>query len=269
MSEVSAVPARAGVLADKVRLGFVASPAPEAQEALKRLSKRYGGVDPEKARVIIALGGDGLMLQTLHRFMGADVPIYGMHRGSVGFLMNEFEEDGLLERVANAKLSVIHPLKMVAENLAGEMLQALAINEVHLYRQTAQSARLSISVDGKERLSELICDGVLVATPAGSTAYNLSVGGPILPLKARLLALTAISPFRPRRWRGALLPNKAQVKIRVQEADKRPMSAVADHTEFRNVLSVSVREERSIGLKLLFDPGHALEERILVEQFRF
>ncbi len=174
--------------------GFVASPAPEAQSALKRLSKRYGAVEPEGADVVIALGGDGLMLQTLHRFMGTGVPIYGMHRGSVGFLMNEFHETRLLERVAQAKLSVIHPLKMVAENVAGETLQALAINEVHLYRQTAQSARLSITVDGKEQMSELICDGVLVATPAGSTAYNLSVGGPILPLKAHLLALDPDQP---------------------------------------------------------------------------
>jgi len=260
---------RTAAPADKVRLGFVASPAPEAQAALKRLSQRYHGVAPEKAGVVIALGGDGLMLQTLHRFMGMDVPIYGMHRGSVGFLMNEYREEGLLERVADAKLSLIHPLKMVAANVSGDMLEALAINEVHLFRQTAQSARLSISVDGQERLEELVCDGVLVATPAGSTAYNLSVGGPILPLKARLLALTPISPFRPRRWRGALLPNKAHVKITVLEADKRPMSAVADHAEFRNVLSVTVREERGIGLKLLFDPGHALEERILAEQFRF
>ncbi len=269
MSDASAIELQASALADKVRLGFVASPAPEAQAALKRLSKRYKGVNPADASVIIALGGDGLMLQTLHRFMGSDVPIYGMHRGSVGFLMNEFEEDNLLERVSAAKLNVIHPLKMQAENMAGETLNALAINEVHLFRQTAQSSRLSIAIDGKERLSEVICDGILVATPAGSTAYNLSAGGPILPLKARLLALTPISPFRPRRWRGALLPNKAHVKISVHEADKRPMSAVADHTEFRNVLSVTVREERSIGLRLLFDPGHALEERILAEQFRF
>jgi NAD+ kinase len=259
----------AGVLPDKVRIGFVASPARTAQEALRRLSKRYKAVEPEDADVVVALGGDGVMLQTLHRFMGTGIPIYGMHRGSVGFLMNEFDETKLMERVAMAKLSVIHPLKMVAENVAGETLQALAINEVHLYRQTAQSARLAITVDGKEQLSELICDGVLVATPAGSTAYNLSVGGPILPLKAHLLALTPISPFRPRRWRGALLPNKALVKIDVLEAEKRPMSAVADHTEFRNVASVLVREERGIGLKLLFDPGHALEERILAEQFRF
>jgi NAD+ kinase len=269
MAEIGAAHARAAVFADKVRLGFVASPAPEAQAALKRLTKRYGDADPASASVIIALGGDGLMLQTLHRFMGIEVPIYGMHRGSVGFLMNEYREEDLLERVAMAKLSVIHPLKMQAENAAGEKLNALAINEVHLFRLTAQSARLSITVDGKERLSELICDGVLVSTPAGSTAYNLSVGGPILPIKARLLALTPISPFRPRRWRGALLPNKAQVRITVLEPDKRPVSAVADHNEFRDVLSVHVREERSIGLKLLFDPGHALGERILAEQFRF
>ena len=269
MTHANVIHTGAGVLPDKVRIGFVASPAPEAQSALKRLSKRYGGVEPEAADVVIALGGDGLMLQTLHRFMGTGVPIYGMHRGSVGFLMNEFHETRLPDRVAQAKLSVIHPLKMVAENVAGESLQALAINEVHLYRQTAQSGRLSITVDGKERMTGLICDGALVATPAGSTAYNLSVGGPILPLQAHLLALTPISPFRPRRWRGALLPNTAHVKIDVLEADKRPMSAVADHTEFRNVISVQVHEERGIGLKLLFDPGHALEERILVEQFRF
>ncbi len=269
MPGVSTLQTGAMLVADKVRVGFVASPAPEAQAALKRLSKRYGAVDPNSASVVIALGGDGLMLQTLHRFMHSDIPIYGMHRGSVGFLMNEFREDDLLERIAGAKLSVIHPLKMQAEDSTGKIQHALAVNEVHLFRQTAQSARLSISVDGKERLSELICDGVLVSTPAGSTAYNLSVGGPILPLKARLLALTPISPFRPRRWRGALLPNKAHVKITVLEADKRPVSAVADHTEFRDVLSVSVREERGIDLKLLFDPGHALEERIVAEQFRF
>ncbi len=261
--------ARGSRVLDKVRLGFVASPAPEAQAALGQLLALYPNVDPEQATVIVALGGDGLMLQTLHRFMGTDVPIYGMHRGSVGFLMNEFAEGDLFERVANAKLSVIHPLKMQAENTAGETLNALAINEVHLFRQTAQSARLSVFVDGKERLSELICDGILVATPAGSTAYNLSVGGPILPLRARLLALTPISPFRPRRWRGALLPNKAQVRIDVLEAAKRPMSAVADHTEFRDVTTVLVKEERNIDLKLLFDPGHALEERIVAEQFHF
>ena len=254
---------------DTLRIGFVASPAADAQAALQRLTRRYPSVEPELATVIVALGGDGLMLQTLHRFMGSDVPIYGMHRGSVGFLMNEYHEERLLERVANAKLSISHPIRMQAENIAGEVLNALAINEVHLFRQTAQSARLSIIVDGKERLSELICDGVLLATPAGSTAYNLSVGGPILPLGAQLLALTPISPFRPRRWRGALLSNRAHVRINVIEALKRPMSAVADHTEFRDVVSVQAREERGIDLKLLFDPGHALEERILAEQFHF
>jgi NAD+ kinase len=269
MTQTNMGQSRPEAFVQQERLGFVASSAPEAQAACKYLTKRYGGVDPDEATVIIALGGDGLMLQTLHRFMGADIPIYGMNRGSVGFLMNEFSEEGLLERLANAKISVIHPLKMQAENVKGEVHQALAINEVSLFRQTAQTARLSISVDGQERLSELICDGLLVATPAGSTAYNLSAGGPILPIKARLLALTPISPFRPRRWRGALLPNKASVRVNVLEADKRPVSAVADHTEFRDVLSVLIREERSLGLKLLFDPGHALEERILAEQFRF
>ncbi len=269
MSEVGAGQIETTARSQKIQLGFVASAAPDAQAALKHLTKRYHAVDPEHADVVIALGGDGLMLQTLHRFMGTDVPIYGMHRGSVGFLMNEYHEDGLLERVSGAEISVIHPLKMQAENLKGETVNALAINEVHLFRQTAQSARLSISVDSKERLSELICDGVLVSTPAGSTAYNLSVGGPILPLRARLLALTPISPFRPRRWRGALLPNRAHVKITVLEPDKRPVSAVADHEEFRDVSVVNVKEERGIDLKLLFDSGHALEERILAEQFRF
>jgi len=251
------------------RLAFVASSAPEAQMARAQLSKHYGGVAPDKATVIVALGGDGLMLQTLHRFMESDTPIYGMHRGSVGFLMNEYREENLRERIAEAKLNVIHPLQMKARDASGKTLDALALNEVSLFRQTYQTARIRIEIDGEERLGELIGDGVLISTPAGSTAYNLSVGGPILPLKARLLALTPISPFRPRRWRGALLPNRAQVKFSVLEAEKRPVGAVADHVEFRNVIEVSVREERRLGLKLLFDPGHALEERILAEQFRF
>jgi NAD+ kinase len=209
------------------------------------------------------------MLQTLHAFMHIGKPIYGMHRGSVGFLMNEYREDDLPERVAAAKLNILYPLKMTARDADGKALEALAVNEVSLFRRTYQAARLSISVDGHVQLAELICDGVLVSTPAGSTAYNLSVGGPILPLSAPLLALTPISPFRPRRWRGALLPNKAHVTIAVLEAEKRPVSAVADHQEFKNVIAVTIREERSIGLRLLFDPGHALEERILAEQFRF
>ncbi len=269
MGKAEAEHAPGVLIPDKIRLAFVASPALGAQRALKRLSERYHPVEPSDATVIVALGGDGLMLQTLHRFMGSKIPIYGMHRGSVGFLMNEYAEENLVQRLAAAKLSILHPLKMQAENISGETLNALAINEVHLFRQTAQSGRLTISIDGEERLSELICDGVLVATPAGSTAYNLSVGGPILPLRARLLALTPISPFRPRRWRGALLPNKAQVRILAREPIKRPMSAVADHTEFRDVIAVTVREERAIDLRLLFDPGHALEERILAEQFHF
>lgn len=267
--EVGASATQTTILPDKIRPAFIASPAPEAQAALERLTKRYQASPPAEANVIVALGGDGLMLQTLHRFMRANLPIYGMHRGSVGFLMNEYREEGLPERIAAARPNVIYPLKMQVKNLAGKIDYALAINEVHLFRRTAQSARLAITVDDKEQLSELICDGVLVSTPAGSTAYNLSVGGPILPLNAQLLALTPISPFRPRRWRGALLPNKARVQIDVLEPDKRPMSAVADHTEFRDAVCVSVCEERGIGLRLLFDPGHALEERILAEQFRF
>mgnify|MGYP000476040087 CR=1 FL=1 len=251
------------------RICFVASSAPEAIEAKARLTALYGNHPPETADVIVALGGDGLMLQTLHAHLKSAKPIYGMNRGSVGFLMNEYREQGLRDRLAEAKLSIIHPLKMQAIDAAGVCHEALAINEVSVFRQTHQAARLRISVDGLVRLDELICDGVLVATPAGSTAYNLSVGGPILPITSPLLALTPISPFRPRRWRGALLPNVATVRLDVLEADKRPVSAVADHTEFRNVVSVDIEEERSVDLKLLFDPDHALDERILAEQFRY
>jgi NAD+ kinase len=269
MWQSETVPAPQALTQGKLRLSFVASPAPDAQAAFKKLTKRYGNPDPRESDVVVALGGDGLMLQTLHSFMGTDRPIYGMHRGSVGFLMNEYREDDLPDRLAQAKLNTLHPLKMKVETASGEMKEALAINEVSLFRLTYQAARLAITIDGQDRITDLICDGVLLSTPAGSTAYNLSVGGPILPLKARLLALTPISPFRPRRWRGALLPNKAHVKIAVLEASKRPVSAVADHIEIREATSVSIREERSIGLKLLFDPGHALEERIVAEQFRF
>jgi NAD+ kinase len=251
------------------KIAFVASDTPEAEQALKALSARYGNVPPAEADIIVALGGDGLMLQTLHRYMDARVPIYGMNRGSVGFLMNEYREEDLPERLALAKLNRIYPLRMQASLQDGSKGNALAINEVSLFRRTYQAARLRISVDGKVRLEELICDGVLVATPAGSTAYNLSVHGPILPIHASLLALTPISPFRPRRWRGALLPSSAKVTVEVLEAEKRPVSAVADHTEFRNVLKVEIAEERGIGLRLLFDPGHELDERVLAEQFRF
>src|SRR5476649_605802 len=212
-------------------IALVASQTPEAREACALLQKRYGSADPAEADVIVALGGDGLMLQTLHTFMNSGKPIYGMHRGTVGFLMNEFVVDGLIERIAAAHTTVIHPLAMQALDVQGKSHERRAINEVSLFRQSAQAAHLRILVDGQERLVELVADGVLVATPAGSTAYNLSVQGPIIPINAPLLALTAISPFRPRRWRGALLPDKAKVTIEVQDAEKRPVAAVADHDE--------------------------------------
>ncbi|HXF52555.1 MAG TPA: NAD kinase [Hyphomicrobiaceae bacterium] len=251
------------------RIAFVATEAPEARQALAKLTERYGNTDPKHADAIVALGGDGLMLQTLHRYMNDKVPIYGMNRGSVGFLMNEYGEDDLIGRLERAEISRIHPLSMVALDVGGRTHQELAINEVSLFRETYQAAKLRISVDGKVRLEELICDGVLVATPAGSTAYNLSAYGPILPINAPLLALTPISPFRPRRWRGALLPGAAHIDIDVLEADKRPVSAVADHFEVRSVSRVSVEEARSIELLMMFDPGHSLDERILSEQFRY
>ena len=219
-------------------IAFVASHTPEAREAYARLEKRYGNADPAKADVIVALGGDGLMLQTLHKFMKSGKPIYGMHRGTVGFLMNEFVEERLSERLSNAHITVIHPLVMQARDVQGRSHEHRAINEVSLFRQSAQAAHLRIKIDDQERLAELIADGVLVATPAGSTAYNLSAQGPIIPINAPLLALTAISPFRPRRWRGALLPNKAKVTIEVMDAEKRPVAAVADHDEVRSVRSV-------------------------------
>ncbi|MEJ2376162.1 MAG: NAD kinase [Pseudolabrys sp.] len=251
------------------KIAFVAAATPEASEAYEQLEKRYGNVDPNAADVIVALGGDGLMLQTLHKFMNSGKPIYGMHRGTVGFLMNEFFEDGLAERLADAHITVIHPLVMRARDSAGRTHEHRAINEVSLFRQSAQAAHLRILIDGKERLAELIADGVLVATPAGSTAYNLSVQGPIIPINAPMLALTPISPFRPRRWRGALLPDRAKVTIEVLEAEKRPVAAVADHEEVRSVRAVDVAMDHEVSLNMLFDPGHNLDERILREQFGF
>ncbi len=251
------------------RIAFVASKTPEAAEALAGLAAHYGNVEPEKAEVIVALGGDGLMLQTLRRFMRSGTPIYGMHRGTVGFLMNEFHQDALKERLAAAITSVIHPLVMRATDIAGKTHEHYAINEVSAFRQSYQAARLRISIDGKERLAELVADGALVATPAGSTAYNLSAQGPIIPIGAPLLALTPISPFRPRRWRGALLPDKAGVTIEALEAEKRPVAAVADHDEVRDIARVDVRMDHSIAIKTLFDPGHSLDERILREQFGY
>ena len=251
------------------RIAFVASDAPEAEAAFDRLTGRYGNCEPGDADVLVALGGDGLMLQTLRRFLDAGTPIYGMNRGSVGFLMNEYAEDDLLARLTAAEESRIHPLRMIAIDAAGKSHCDLAINEVSLFRQSYQAAKLTISIDTKLRMEELVCDGVLVSTPAGSTAYNLSAHGPILPIDARLLALTPISPFRPRRWRGALLPFSAHIRFDVQDADKRPVSAVADHAEIRDVIRVDVEEATDIDLHMLFDPGHNLDERILSELFRY
>ena len=249
------------------RIAFVASPIAEAQQARARLAERYGDTKPDDAEIIVALGGDGLMLQTLHRFMNSGKPIYGMHRGTVGFLMNDFHEDGLPDRLAQAQTTLIHPLLMCARDAKGQRHESHAINEVSLFRQAYQAARLRILIDGKERLAELVADGVMVATPAGSTAYNLSAQGPIIPINASLLALTPISPFRPRRWRGALLPDGAKVAIEVLEGEKRPVAAVADHDEVRDVQSVEITMDRKISIPMLFDPGHSLDERILREQF--
>lgn len=249
------------------KIAFLASMTSAARTAARRLKARYGGVSADDADVIVALGGDGLMLQTLHRYMHAAKPIYGMNRGSVGFLMNEYDENHLVERLEAAQVSRVHPLRMVATDIEGVSVTASAINEVSMLRQTYQAAKLRICIDDTERLAELIADGVLVATPAGSTAYNLSANGPILPLNAPLLALTPLSPFRPRRWRGALLPDHASVRIEVLEARKRPVSAVADHTEVRSVASVDISMDASLDLVMLHDPNHSLDERILREQF--
>jgi NAD+ kinase len=248
------------------RLTFTASDRPEAQEARAALVEAYGDTG-EAAQVIVALGGDGFMLETLHKNMGDGRPIYGMNRGSVGFLMNDFTVGGLLERINAAERAVIYPLTMVAIDSRRKQHRALAINEVSLLRQTHQTAKLRISIDGKVRMEELVCDGVLVATPAGSTAYNLSAHGPIIPLDAKVLALTPISAFRPRRWRGALLAHTARVTIEVLEADKRSVSAVADNFEARDIVEVHIQEDRGSSLHMLFDAGRSLEERVLAEQF--
>ena len=251
------------------RIALVASQTPEAETARATLAARHGTVAPEDADVIVALGGDGLMLQALHKFMTSGKPIYGMHRGTVGFLMNDYSADGLAERLAAAQTTVIHPMMMRTTTVAGIVQEYRAINEVSMFRASHQAARLRVLVDGRERLAELIADGILLATPAGSTAYTLSVQGPIIPMGAPLLALTPISPFRPRRWRGALLPDKAQVTIEVLDPGKRPVAAVADHDEVRDVRSVEISMDQSISINLMFDPDHSLDERILREQFNF
>ena len=249
------------------RIAFVAAATEEAARARTRLVELYGDPPVEEAAVVVALGGDGAMLETQHRFLGQNLPVYGMNRGSVGFLMNPYREEGLAERLRAAQAASLQPLRMRTTDAAGRVEEALAINEVSLLRETRQAAKIRILVDGKVRMAELICDGILIATPAGSTAYNLSAHGPIIPLGTNLLAMTPISAFRPRRWRGALLPAEAEVVFEILEADKRPVAAVADYTEVRNVRRVEVREDRSITLTLLFDPDHGLSERIIAEQF--
>lgn len=250
-----------------MRIAFTASEAEAAQLSLATLSKRYGQCAPSEADAVVALGGDGLMLQTLHDGLTNPRPVYGMNRGSVGFLMNEYEEDDLVERLRRAAATRIAPLKMRAWGVDDGVEEAYAFNEVSLLRETRQAAKLRISVDGAVRMAELICDGVLAATPAGSTAYNLSAHGPILPIEAELIALTPISAFRPRRWRGALLPSSAALRIDVLEAMKRPVSAVADFHEARDVRRVDVSAAPDLSATLLFDPGHSLEERLIKEQF--
>lgn len=250
-------------------LAFVAAETDDAQEAQKKLAALYGQDRPEEADIIVALGGDGFMLQTLRETMGSGKKVYGMNRGTIGFLMNEYHEDGLRERIAEAIPETIRPLEMVSEDVDGNILSALAINEVSLFRQSFQAAKIRITIDGKVRVEELICDGIMVATPTGSTAYNLSAHGPILPLDAPLLALTPVSPFRPRRWRGALIPNRSTVELTILEPEKRPVNAVADNNEAKSVLKVRVHESIHHTATLLFDASHPWEERIVTEQFRY
>ena len=249
------------------RLAILAAQNEAARAAQEALAARYGAAEPDTADVIVALGGDGFMLETLHRFLHRGTPVYGMNRGSVGFLMNDWREDDLPERIAAAQAATLHPLRMRAFRNGGTPVEALAINEVSLLRESRQAAKVRILVDGKERLAELICDGILISTPAGSTAYNLPAHGPVVPLGADLLPLTPISAFRPRRWRGALLPADVEVLFEILERDKRPVAAVADYTEVRDVARVEVREARDVSLTLLFDPDHGLSERIIAEQF--
>ncbi|WP_338663518.1 NAD kinase [Pararoseomonas sp. SCSIO 73927] len=249
------------------RIAFVAATSEEAAAARAALVAIYGDAPPEEAAVVVALGGDGAMLETQHRLLGRNLPVYGMNRGSVGFLMNPYREEGLTERLRAAQAALLQPLRMRTTGADGSVAEALAINEVSLLRETRQAAKIRILVDGKERMAELICDGILVATPAGSTAYNLSAHGPIIPLGTNLLAMTPISAFRPRRWRGALLPGTASVAFEILEAEKRPVAAVADYTEVRDIRRVEICEDARVRLTMLFDPDHGLPERILAEQF--
>jgi len=250
-----------------MKLAFLAAGTTEATEARLAFEARYQTVEPAAADIIVALGGDGFMLETLHRFIDRDIPVYGMNLGTVGFLLNEYGSDELPARIEQAQPVELYALRMRARQEDGTVVEGIAINEVSVFRETRQAAALSLDIDGVNRLPELVCDGVMVATPAGSTAYNLSAHGPIIPLGANILALTPISPFRPRRWRGALLSSSTHFRIRVRDPEKRPVSAVADFTEVRDVVEVEVWEDRDKRFQLLFDPEHNLEERILKEQF--
>ena len=257
----------AALFDDSPKIAFVGSSSPKAQKALEIMRRTYEDVPPKEADVIVTLGGDGFLLETLHAMGNAPKPVFGMNQGTVGFLLNAYKPHGLYERIAKAQSVVLHPLSMTAETYQGGIFEAEAINEVSLLRETRQAAHINILVDGVERMADLICDGVLIATPAGSTAYNLSAHGPIVPLRSPLLALTPISAFRPRRWRGALLPDDVEVEFQVEQPVKRPVSAVADSTEIRDVKRVVVRSNLGKSFTLLFDPEQHLEERIFQEQF--
>lgn len=250
-----------------MRIAFLASEAPVAQTARAALIGRYGNVEPAEAEVIVALGGDGYMLKTLHQSRESGVPVYGMNRGTIGFLMNEYSETDLLDRLAEAEEEIINPLAMAAMDRAGTLHEALAINEVSLLRAGPQAAKLRITIDGRVRMAELVCDGAMVSTPAGSTAYNYSAHGPILPIGSNVLAMTAIAAFRPRRWRGAVLPATARVRFDVVDADKRPVMADADSISISDIEWVEIRSEPAVQHRILFDPGHGLEERLISEQF--
>lgn len=252
-----------------MKISIVASRSVNSQRSLKKLNKLYADyiVSDTEADVIIALGGDGFMLSTLHQYIKSETPVYGMRRGTVGFLMNRYSSDDLIERLEKSQITTLYPLKMLATTTHGHHYEALAINEVSLLRQTRQSSRIGISINGQDKITQLVGDGVMLATPGGSTAYNLSAHGPVLPLNADILALTPISPFRPRRWKGAIIPSDAHLRFSIQDCDKRPVSATADNFEVRDVDSVEVFEDRSVTLRLLFDPEHRLEDRIINEQF--
>jgi NAD+ kinase len=249
------------------RIACVSSNSPQALDGLKRLSQSIPLVPVEEADVIVALGGDGFLLQTMHDYLDSGLPIYGMNRGTVGFLLNEFGSKGLLQRLNNAQRHILYPLRMTATTLSGERHKALAFNEVALLRYSQQSAHIRVLINGRQRLENLICDGIMVATPAGSTAYNLSARGPIIPLGSNVLALTPVSPFRPRRWHGALLPHTATIEFEILNPAKRPVGAAADSFEVREVAHVAVYEDMAQPACILFDPGHSLEERIFGEQF--